>query len=81
MRKYRKNQRIEVDWVDIVSVADWLPDAKAENHPVAICRDIGYFTSQDKDVLRISSSYQLNEKERNVTVIPLGCIKKVRILK
>lgn len=79
--KYKLNEILEVSWSDIVSDSSWLAEDKAKNHLPVKCIDIGYFTSQDRTVLRISSSYQPEGKDRNVTVIPFGVIKKIRKIK
>jgi len=80
-RKLKKNQLVEVEWVDIVSTADWLTEEKAMNYPATICKDVGYVAISDDKLLRISSSIQTNDTERNVTVIPWSVIGKLRKIK
>ena len=80
-RNLKKNQLIEVEWVDIVSVAEWLTEEKAMTYPATTCKDAGYVLKSDNTLLRLSSSIQTNDKERNVTVIPWAVIGKIRKIK
>ena len=79
--KHKLNSPIEVEWIDIVSDSSWLKEDKAKIEPAIQCKTIGYFLNSDKEVLRLSHSYQLKDKERDVSVIPWGVIKKIRKLK
>lgn len=78
----KKNTLIEVEWVDIVSDSSWLSEQKAVDYPVTQCKSVGYFINKTKSVLRLSAMIQLcKDPERDVTVIPLGVVKKIRRLK
>jgi len=78
----KKNTLIEVEWDDIVYDSTWLSEHKAANYPTAKCKTMGYFLNQTKKVLRLSATIQFDkDNERDITVIPLGVIKKIRRLK
>ncbi len=79
--KIKRNKIIEVIWNDIVSDNSWVKKSKAENYPPVRCLSIGYFLNQDKKVLRLSSMLNDNDGERDVTVIPLGCILSIKKIK
>ena len=66
-----------VCWDDIVSDATWLKDAAAQTLDTPHCKDIGWFVNDDKLNIRITSSVN-DYCEKNVTVIPKGCIRKVK---
>ena len=69
-------------WDDIVSDSAWLPEQKAADYPVTQCKSVGYFVNKTKDILRLSATIQLGkDPERDVIVIPLGVVKKIRRLK
>ena len=78
----KKNQLIEVEWDDTVTDSAWIAEEKAAKKPVVKCKSVGYFLSKDKKALRLSHTIQLCDKpERDLSVIPVGCITKVRRLK
>lgn len=72
--KVKEGSLLLVTWDDIVSNASWLSEASAKSHPAVECKDIGWLTSADKKNIRLSSSINAMG-ERNVTVIPIGCIR------
>lgn len=76
--KIKRNQIIEVIWDDIVSDSRWIGKKAAEEYSPVRCLSIGYFLNQDKKVLRLSSMINQNDSERDVTVIPHGCITKIK---
>lgn len=78
----KKNTLIEVDWDDIVSDPAWIAEEKTLKRPPVKCKTVGYVINKDKQVLRLSHTIQLCDKpERDVTVIPVGCITRIRRLK
>ena len=80
--KLKKNTLIEVEWDDIISDSAWIAEEKAITRRECKCKSVGYFLNQDKRVLRLSHTIQLCDKpERDLTVIPVGCITRVRRLK
>lgn len=80
--KLKLNQLIEVEWDDIVSDAQWISQRIAETIMPCRCKSIGYFLNQDNKVIRLSCTIQFGVKtERDITVIPQGCITKIRRLK
>ena len=80
MRQYKKNQKIEVDWIDTVQNSAWMSETKAAERPDdADCQTIGYYYKHDREFLYLS--HTISHKERDKTTIPLGCIKRTRIVK
>jgi hypothetical protein len=79
MRKYKLNQILEVIWLDIVEDPSWLSEEAAGKRPKCECSTVGYYLKHDKEFLYVSGS--IMEKDRNVTTIPLGVIKKVSVLR
>ena len=78
----KKNTLIEVEWDDIVTDSSWIAEDKAVKESAVKCKSAGYFLNRDTKVLRLSHTIQLrNKPDRNLTVIPVGCIVKVRRLK
>lgn len=78
----KKNTLIEVEWDDTVSDSAWIAEEKAAARYEGKCKSMGYFLNRDKHVLRLSHTIQLCDKpERDLTVIPVGCITRVRRLK
>ena len=74
MRKFRKNQRIEIDWIDTVQDPSWKSEEKARQRPDCDCITIGYYLKHDKELLYVSQT--ISGKQRDITTIPIGCIKK-----
>ena len=78
MRKYKLNQLLEVEWVDIIQDPSWLTKEKAGEKPKCLAKTLGYYLKHDKEYLYISST--LMDTDRDVTTIPLGVVKKTTIL-
>jgi hypothetical protein len=80
--KLKLNDIVEIEWVDIVTHSVWIPQEEAKEKPLCQCKSVGYFLNQDDKIIRISCTIQLDDKpERDLTVIPKGCITKIRRLK
>ena len=78
-REPKKDELIAVIWEDANQVAGWLTEEVAASFPLAEVKSVGFFLSRDKTAIRISGS--LSEKERDVLVIPLNGVKRIRFLK
>lgn len=80
--KLKLNQIIEVEWDDIVTHSAWVPQEEAKKKLTCKCKSVGYFLNQDDKIMRFSCTIQLEDKpERDLTVIPKGCITHIRRLK
>ena len=76
--KLKLNQLIEVEWNDIITHSAWIPQDEAEKKPTCKCKSAGYFLNQNDKIIRLSCTIQLGDKpERDLTVIPKGCITKI----
>ena len=75
MRRYKRNQRIEVYWLDTIQDPKWQSEHEMEKEPDALCATIGYYYKHDKQFLYLS--HTISGKDRDKTTIPLGTIKKV----
>lgn len=81
-KNFKMDTLLEVIWADIIEDSGWLKLSEAKDHNACDCKSVGYFLNGDKKVLRMSSSIQFSHNnERSVTVIPWGCIEKIRRLK
>jgi hypothetical protein len=74
MRRYKKNQRLEVYWLDTVQDPKWQTKEGMEKEPDALCLTIGYYYKHDKQYLYIS--HTISGRDRDKTTIPLGAIKR-----
>lgn len=75
--KLKKGDCLVVKWLDVTQRNDWLSEEDAGRAPPAVCRSVGFFLNETKDVIRISDSV-CSDTDRNVTVIPRGCVLKIR---
>lgn len=69
-----------ITWHDIVSDPSWLTDEKARSIQPALCKNIGWLINSDKLNIRITSSVS-GDGDKNVTIIPKGCIRNVQEIK
>ena len=79
MKEYPKNKKIEVDWVDIIQDPEWLEESKIDAEVCPLCHSLGYYYKHTKDFLYISST--ISGSQRDVTIIPIGCVRKIRSLR
>ena len=79
MRKFKKDQRIEVFWLDADQNPKWQNEAQMNKPPDSLCVTLGYFYKYDKDFIYLS--HTMSGKERDRTTIPLGVIKKIQIVR
>ncbi len=78
-RKPKKDELIAVIWEDAIQTANWLSETDAVNFSLAEVKSVGFYLNQDKKAIRISGS--LSGKDRDVLVIPIGWIKRIKFLK
>jgi hypothetical protein len=71
-----KNDRIEIKWVDIVQQSSWSEEDEAAKKEVAMCTTLGYFLNRNQHVIRLSSTLAA-DGDRDITVIPKGCVKEI----
>ena len=80
--RWKKDTILEVTFLDIQQDAGWREEDTAMKRPPdsdIVCRCVGHYLKTDKDLLYLSM--MLSGKKRDQTVIPIGCIKRVRVLK
>jgi len=75
----RKNDIVEVTWMDIVQDPTWQKEDDATVAKPVLCKSVGYFLDRTDKFLRISESMN-NLGERSVQVFPIGTVLKVRKL-
>lgn len=75
--KLKKNDLIVCEWEDIAAYYDWTPDADASEKPAITCLTTGFYLNETKRWLRVSDTI-CSDGDRNVTVIPKGCILKIK---
>lgn len=76
MRRYKRDTMLLIEWRDIVADPTWRNHVIAEKQETVICTTLGFYINHDKNVVRVSTT--IAKEQRDVTVIPLGCIIKVR---
>jgi len=79
MKDYPKDKILEVTWVDIVQDPNWLDEKNIDNETCPLCKTVGYFYKLTKDFFYLSST--ISGSQRDITIIPTGCIKKIRSLR
>lgn len=75
--KLHKNDAILIKWSDIVQENGWHSEEDAGKCEPIICRTLGFFLNETKQVIRLSDTLSSDDGDRNVTVIPKGVILKV----
>ena len=80
-----KYKRVKITWFDICSNDEaWTHQSEILKHDVATCTDTGYIFKKTKSKLWLFSSYSEDEDGLSVgglTAFPMGCIKKIEVLK
>jgi len=83
--KQKKFKHVRVTWFDpCQSDEAWIPEEEILEHNVATCVDIGYIYKKTKSKLWIFTSYSRDNKGLEVgglQCIPVGCIKKIEVMK
>jgi hypothetical protein len=77
MRKYKFNERLLVEWVDMVEDPKWTSESEMMERPEADCATLGFFHHVDKEFLYLSNT--VSGPDRTKSTIPLGTITKIRI--
>lgn len=79
MLKLRKNDLIEIEWIDAYDNPAWLSEAEARKEPPEVhSKSVGYYLRRTKDLIFISASIGKTKKcDRDRRVIPRGTIKKI----
>ena len=78
--KIKPGTLLIIDWEDIISDSGWVKDIAAQVYPPTVCKDMGWFINDDKLNIRITTSVN-NCGDKNVTVIPKGVIRNVRVVR
>ena len=78
--KLKRDDLVEIHWIDITSTTSWKTTEEAENYIAVGCQSVGYFLNEDDNIIRISATKN-NENERDVNVIIKGCTKSISKLK
>lgn len=80
--RLKKNDLIEIEWVDIVADSAWLLEQKANEYPLTQCKTAGYYLNETEDLIRLSATIQCGkDNERDICVIPQGVIRRIRKIK
>lgn len=69
---------VEVIWNDTFSDAGWKDVDKIMFVPLPVCTTVGYLLHKDEHVVRLAHS--LNEGQADFTLIPTGCVLKIRMV-
>jgi hypothetical protein len=84
-KAFEKYQMLLVTFYDIISDDEWQTDAKAELLKLPKCKLMGYFFSQDKISIKITSFLGDREVMDNslayIVAIPWGCVIEIEELR
>lgn len=74
---------VEIDWVDSAAAGgQWECLDTARDMSLASCHSVGYIVTKTKDRVVIAQNLGRSwQSVMNVTVIPRGCIKSIRVIK
>lgn len=78
--KIKEGTLLIIAWDDVVSDSGWVKDSNAQDYPPAYCKDVGWFVNDDKLNIRITTSVN-NCGDKNISVIPKGCVRDVQKIK
>ena len=83
MARYKLDDKLEVSWTDTVRIYEWLTPADARKVSLeTYCCSMGYFLRETKEFLWISPSIGTGTKDdRDVIMIPKGCIQRIKKLR
>lgn len=82
----KKYPHVRITWHDICSSEEaWISEDQILEHDVAVCTDTGYIYKKTKDKLWLFTSYTTEDDGSlsvgGLTTLPLGCIKKIEVIK
>lgn len=75
-----KNQVVLIEWIDICSDSRWLDPAEQANFNPTQAIAVGIVLSCDDSILRLAHNFCVEDGKCDVTVYPMGVVKKVRVL-
>ncbi len=75
--KLKKNDLVLIKWEDIIQYDDWIAENKASEKSLVSCLTVGFYLNETKRWIRVSDTI-CSDTDRNVTIIPKGCILKIR---
>lgn len=78
--KIKEETLLLISWEDIVMVSGWLSDENAQDMKPASCKTIGWFVNDDKNNIRLTGTVS-EDGDKDIVVIPKGCVRKVQIIK
>ena len=80
--KLRKDDLIEVDWIDAHGDAAWKSEDDARKTPPEVyVRSVGYYLRSSPELIFMSQTISKERKgDRDQHVIPRGTIKKIKKL-
>jgi len=76
-KKFKKFTRLLVSWCDIVSDSTWHNKKAVDEFNIAKVKTLGFFLDNNKCQLRIAHSVA-EGGDCDITVIPYGCITKIK---
>jgi hypothetical protein len=80
--KFKKNQLILIEFLDIEEDPTWQTEERACQRPDCDGIGVGFYLKHDKEYLYCSTQIIGTQKpQRNKTVYPLGCIKRIKKIK
>ena len=76
------NERIEIEWLDIVDDSSWVEYTDAVKVPTDVyCKSVGYFLKENDQFIWLSPTIGRNRRgSRSFIIIPKGTVQKIRKL-
>ena len=81
IKRLKKNDPIEVIWLDVIQNPAWQEEADAARALPSLCRSLGYYLNHTSKLLRISESLNRDLTQRSVQTFPIGVVLKINKLK
>lgn len=78
IKKFPKHTKLEVQWADISSDANWIDAAGIKDAKPFAVKTLGFYLETKKRVLKVAHS--IIEGSSDYTCIPWGCIKAIKEL-
>lgn len=77
-----KSQKIvEVTWVDITSYSEWRDLKTSGSLSPTLIKSVGYLINKDKKNVRIAMSWSEDMGIAVTKVIPMGTVRKFRVIR
>lgn len=81
MSEFKRNKIVEVTWEDTAGYSTWKTPESLEHENGIMVKSIGYLVERNKNHIKICGDWSDQDDIHHATVIPTGCVKKIRRIK